>query len=75
MGHCLRSLLSTRMFYQQMLWLRKNGKLQPAYFSTLKVFGIKAPFNWQQLTPVKASPEVMRWRQYDLIRWKKMRRA
>tara|TARA_B110000444_G_C18799129_1_gene576477 strand:- start:953 stop:1096 length:144 start_codon:yes stop_codon:yes gene_type:complete len=46
------------MFYQQMLWLCKNGKLQPAYFSTLKVFGIKAPFNWQQLPPMKASPEV-----------------
>ena len=54
MGHCLRSLLSTRMFYQQMLWLCKNGKLQPAYFSTLKVFGIKAPFNWQQLPPAES---------------------
>ena len=71
----LKGTLTAREFYQQMLWLCKDGKPQPAYFSTLKVFGIKAPFNWQQLQPIKASPEVMRWRQYDLIRWKKMRRA
>ena len=71
----LKGTLTAREFYQQMLWLCKDGKPQPAYFSTLKVFGLKAPFNWQQLQPIKASPEVMRWRQYDLIRWKKMRRA
>ena len=71
----LKGTLTAREFYQQMLWLCKDGKPQPAYFSTLKVFGVKAPFNWQQLQPIKASPEVKRWRQYDLIRWKKMRRA
>lgn len=67
----IRHTIPMQDFYRQVLWLCKADKPQPAYFSTLKVYGEKAPFDWQNLTPLQASPEVKRWRQHDLIRWRK----
>ena len=58
-------------FYRQVLWLCKPDKPQPAYFSTLKVYNKKPPYDWQYSDPIPATPEVKRWRQHDLIAWKK----
>lgn len=67
----IRQTIPIKEFYRQMLWLCKEGKPQPAYFSTLKIYDRKPPFDWQYLEPLKASPEVQRWRKYDLIKWRK----